>query len=64
MNGFEKWWNAEGSAMRPTMSEDVEEFAKRITRIAWCNGAYKATVFFARKAADTLVDIEREATKQ
>jgi len=63
MNNFEKWWNEEGSAMRPTGDEDTEEFAKRIARIAWSNGGYVATVFFAKKAAETLVAIEREATK-
>lgn len=35
------WWN-EGSALRPQGNEDVEEFAHRITQIAWSNGAYKA----------------------
>ena len=37
---FAKWWNDEGSAMRPLASEDTEEFAKRITAIAWSNGAF------------------------
>jgi len=40
MNGFEKWWSEEGSAMRPMPTEDVEEFAKRIAMTAWSNGAY------------------------
>lgn len=35
------WWETEGSAMRPLLNEDIEEFAKRITAIAWLNGAYK-----------------------
>jgi hypothetical protein len=35
----EQWWNESGSAMRPLPNEDVEEFAKRITGIAWNNCA-------------------------
>jgi hypothetical protein len=30
----------EGSAMRPLPNEDMEEFAKRISEIAWSNGQY------------------------
>jgi hypothetical protein len=40
MNAFERWWNEEGSSMRPKENEDYEEFAKRITAIAWSNGEY------------------------
>lgn len=36
----QRWWDAEGSAMQPNSNEDMEEFAKRITAIAWSNGAY------------------------
>ena len=39
---FMTWWHDEGSAMRPLPNEDVEEHAKRIVRIAWLNGAFKA----------------------
>jgi hypothetical protein len=35
------WWYKEGSGMRPLPNEDIEEFAKRITEIAWSNGEYK-----------------------
>ena len=38
---FEHWWHHEGSAFRP-VDEDVEEFAERMCKIAWSNGAYKA----------------------
>ena len=48
---FAKWWNDEGSAMRPLASEDTEEFAKRITAIAWSNGA-----FLERKALLDVID--------
>jgi len=42
MNSFDRWWDEEGSGMRPMPTEDVEQFAKRIAMIAWSNGAYKA----------------------
>ena len=41
MKDFENWWHQEGSALHPLPTEDVEEFAKRITQIAWSNGVYK-----------------------
>jgi len=34
------WWYTEGSAIRPLPNEDIEEFAKRITEIAWSNGEF------------------------
>jgi len=37
---WETWWNNEGSGYRPRPDEDYEEFAMRISRIAWANGAY------------------------
>jgi len=37
---FEKWWDEEGSGMRPIDNHDHEEHAHRIARIAWQNGAY------------------------
>ncbi len=40
---FEIWWNQEGSAMRPREGDDHEAHAYRMTRIAWLNGAFKAT---------------------
>lgn len=41
MKDFENWWHQEGSALHPLPTEDIEEFAKRITQIAWSNGVYK-----------------------
>jgi hypothetical protein len=38
---WKTWWDEEGSAMRNLPDEDFEEFARRITQIAWSNGAYK-----------------------
>jgi len=57
------WWHTEGSAMRPLPNEDIEEFAKRITEIAWANGAYESypdgvdAVWVARR---TLYAVEQE----
>lgn len=67
---FDKWWADEGSAMIPDPGEDFEEHAKRIARIAWDNGAYKATqptdegiAKAARALSDSVADecgIDRE----
>jgi hypothetical protein len=40
---YQTWWDNEGSAMAPKENEDMEEFAHRITEIAWFNGIYCAT---------------------
>ena len=40
MTDFEAWWYHEGSAFRP-VDEDVEEFTKRMCKLAWSNGAFK-----------------------
>ena len=40
MNSYQIWWDTEGSAMQPLPNEDMEEFAKRITAIAWSNGEF------------------------
>jgi hypothetical protein len=40
MNAYQQWWENEGSAMRPLDHEDYEEFARRMTAIAWSNGEY------------------------
>jgi hypothetical protein len=39
---FLTWWREEGSAMRPHPDHDHEEHARRISEIAWANGAYVA----------------------
>jgi len=38
---WRQWWDEEGSAMRPLPNEDTEQFARRMTEIAWSNGAFK-----------------------
>jgi hypothetical protein len=41
MNDFETWWHLEGSTP-PLPGEDGEEHCKRMCKIAWSNGAFKA----------------------
>ena len=38
---YKAWWHNEGSGIIPLPNEDMEEFAHRITQIAWSNGAFK-----------------------
>ena len=38
---YKEWWHNEGSGIIPLLNEDMEEFAHRITQIAWSNGAFK-----------------------
>ncbi len=39
---FLTWWREEASAMRPHPEHDHVEHARRISEIAWANGAYVA----------------------
>ena len=38
---YKEWWHNEGSGIIPLPNEDMEDFAHRITQIAWSNGAFK-----------------------
>ena len=38
---YKAWWHNEGSGILPLPNEDMEEFAHRMTQIAWSNGAFK-----------------------
>ena len=38
---YKAWWHNEGSGILPFPNEDMEEFAHRMTQIAWSNGAFK-----------------------
>lgn len=40
LDTFEKWWYQECSGLQKKENEDIEEFVKRISEIAWLNGAY------------------------
>lgn len=55
MSNFAIWWEREGSAMKPLPNEDTEEFAKRVTQIAWSNGEYVEREACA-KVCDVLAD--------
>jgi len=35
---YQEWWNNVASAMQPLPNEDIEEFAHRMTALAWFNG--------------------------
>lgn len=59
MTDFATWWNESGSRMRPRPDEDVEEFAKRISGIAWNNCA--DAVFTACVAACDQVETDKWA---
>ena len=52
---FRNWWIYEGSGMRPGPDEDMEEFAMRITEIAWRNAAKDARFMAADDAWIELV---------
>jgi hypothetical protein len=39
-SAFNRWWHDEGSGMSPKPNEDAETHVRRITEIAWSNGAY------------------------
>ena len=55
---YKNWWYTEGSAIRPLPNEDIEEFAKRITEIAWSNGQYKE-----REACAKIVELNADACR-
>ena len=40
-NNFDAWWNEEGHTIQPREQETAAEHLKRITNVAWTNGAYK-----------------------
>ncbi len=41
-DAFDQWWLNEGSGMAPLSGHDHEAHARRISRIAWHNGAHAA----------------------
>jgi hypothetical protein len=48
---YKTWWHNEGSGILPLPNEDMEEFAHRMTQIAWSNG-----VFIEREACAKLLE--------
>ncbi len=53
---YQEWWNNVASAMQPLPNEDIEEFAHRITALAWFNGENSERDACA-KVCDELQDI-------
>jgi hypothetical protein len=49
---FKNWWWNEGSGLRPINDEDMEEFAHRISKIAWSNGAFVMQNLCSKLCAD------------
>ena len=49
---YKAWWHNEGSGIIPLFNEDMEEFAHRITQIAWSNGAFKEREACAKKIVE------------
>jgi len=50
---FQRWWFDEGSGMRPANGEDQEEHARRVSQIAWSNGAYVARYYCPTTTTET-----------
>jgi hypothetical protein len=40
MELFEKWWDREIPDLPPKLGEETDVYVKRISAIAWSNGAY------------------------
>lgn len=63
-DAFWTWWDNEGSAMFPDHGEDFSEFAERIARIAWTNGAFKGAKFaqdereYYEQIGESIPDVE------
>jgi hypothetical protein len=53
---YKTWWHNEGSGILPLPNEDMEEFAHRMTKIAWSNGAFKEREACA-KVCDEFPDV-------
>jgi hypothetical protein len=50
---YKAWWHNEGSGIIPLPNEDMEEFAHRMTQIAWSNGAFKEREACAKLCEDS-----------
>ena len=51
---YKAWWHNEGSGIIPLPNEDMEEFAHRMTQIAWSNGAFKECEACAKEVENAL----------
>ena len=54
---YKAWWHNEGSGILPLPNEDMEEFAHRMTEIAWSNGAFKEREACANICERTKADV-------
>jgi hypothetical protein len=61
MKAYQQWWDNKGSAMRPYDHEDYEEFARRMTAIAWSNAEEVEREACAKVCAELVPDISRTA---
>jgi len=57
---WETWWNNEGSGYRPKDYNDIEEFVREITRIAWFYGAHCELMEIAKSYPDLFAIPERK----
>ena len=64
MDAYQRWWDTEGSAMRPHEHEDLEEFARRITEIAWNNGRFVEKEACAKECIAMADDFELEVNQR
>ena len=51
---YQEWWNNVASAMQPLPNEDIEEFAHRMTALAWFNGENSERDACAKVVEDSL----------
>jgi hypothetical protein len=56
MDAFEHWWHLEGSAMGPLSEDDQETHVKRISAIAWSNGAYVNGLYDNHSKLDSSIE--------
>ena len=52
---YQEWWNNVASAMQPLPNEDIEEFAHRMTALAWFNGENSERDACAKVAENGLI---------
>ena len=61
MSAFETWWEREGRTICP---EGFEKECKKITHIAWKNGAYVEKYGYTHDDAMQKWDIRKEAYEE
>ena len=55
---FEIWWHNEGSGMPPFKEEETCDHVKRVSAIAWSNGAFKATLYLEAENARLKAEVQ------